>query len=204
MMKKNLLICLFVLFGILSNAQVKNIDLVINDINIIDVAHNKTLPHQTIYINKGKIILIEKSSAKKSVSNVHKIINGTGKYIMPSLWDMHVHFGGDTLIEENKMLLPLYIAMGISHVRDCAGDISPSVIEWKNQIQQNKLLGPTIFTSGPKLEGIKSIWPGDLEIGNEAEMNKALDSLQKLQVDFIKITDNTLAPELFLKSIQSC
>jgi imidazolonepropionase-like amidohydrolase len=91
--------------------------------------------------------------------------------------------------------------MGISHVRDCAGDISDSVIAWKNEIAANKLEGPSIFTSGPKLEGIKSIWPGDLEIGNEQELNKALDSLAKLRVDFVKITDNTLEPNLFLKSI---
>ena len=202
-MRKLQLIGLFISLSILSNAQVKIADLVIKNINIIDIAHNKTVPHQTIYISKGKIILIENSLHKKSLISAHKIVDGTDKFIMPSLWDMHVHFGGDTLIEENKMLLPLYIAMGISHVRDCAGDISPSVIEWKKAIQNNQLMGPTIFTSGPKLEGIKSIWPGDLEIGNEIEMNKALDSLQKLQVDFIKITDNTLAPELFLKSIQA-
>ena len=121
---------------------------------------------------------------------------------MPSLWDMHVHFGGDTLIGENKLLLPLYTVMGISHVRDCAGDISDSVIAWKNAIAENKLEGPSIFTSGPKLEGIKSIWPGDLEIGNENELEIALDSLQKLKVDFVKITDNTLEPSLFLKSIR--
>lgn len=200
-MRKLQLIGFFIVLSILSNAQVNNADLVIKNINIIDIAHNKTVPHQTIYISKGKIILIENSLHKKSLISAHKIVDGNGKFIMPSLWDMHVHFGGDTLIEENKMLLPLYIAMGISHVRDCAGDISPSVIEWKKQIQNNQLFGPTIFTSGPKLEGIKSIWPGDLEIGNEVEMNKALDSLQKLQVDFIKITDNTLAPELFLNRI---
>jgi hypothetical protein len=202
-MRKLQLIGLFISLSILSKAQVNNADLVIKNINIIDVAHNKTIPNQTIYISKGKIVFIEIADNKKRVFNTHKIIDGNGKFIMPSLWDMHVHFGGDTLIEENKMLLPLYIAMGISNVRDCAGDISPSVIEWKNAIQNNQLLGPTIFTSGPKLEGIKSIWPGDLEIGNEVEMNKALDSLQKLRVDFIKITDNTLAPELFLKSIQA-
>jgi imidazolonepropionase-like amidohydrolase len=99
------------------------------------------------------------------------------------------------------MLLPLYIAMGIGHVRDCAGDISLDVIEWKNEIANGTLLGPTIFTSGPKLEGINSIWPGDLEISNETELRTALDSLYKLKVDFVKITDNTLAPDLFLKSI---
>jgi imidazolonepropionase-like amidohydrolase len=93
------------------------------------------------------------------------------------------------------------VVAGVVHVRDCAGDISLDVIKWKNEIAKGELLGPSIFTSGPKLEGINSIWPGDLEIADEKELTKALDSLQKLKVDFIKITDNTLAPDLFLKSI---
>ena len=172
----------------------------IKDINIVDVKNNKTIPHQFIAIKGERIVEIGNKELQKKYANA-EVIDGTGKFIMPSLWDMHVHFGGDTLRAENKMLLPLFIAMGISHVRDCAGDISLDVLDWKQQINDKKLLGPTIYSSGPKLEGINSIWPGDLEIGNEVEMQKALDSLQKLKVDFVKITDNTLEPSLFLKSI---
>ena len=191
---------LFIVITLNVNAQLKNVDLIITNVNIVDVVNNKIIPHRYIAIHKNKIIDISNVSISKTYT-ANEIIDATGKYIMPSLWDMHVHFGGDSLKAENKMLLPLYIAMGIGHVRDCAGDISLDVIEWKNEIANGTLLGPTIFTSGPKLEGINSIWPGDLEISNETELRTALDSLFKLKVDFVKITDNTLAPDLFLKSI---
>ena len=198
---KFLTACLiFIVITLNVNAQLKKVDLIINNVNIVDVVNNKIISNRYIAIQKNKIIDITNASISKTYT-ANEIIDATGKYIMPSLWDMHVHFGGDSLKAENKMLLPLYIAMGIGHVRDCAGDISLDVIEWKNDIANGTLLGPTIFTSGPKLEGINSIWPGDLEISNETELRTALDSLQKLKVDFIKITDNTLAPDLFLKSI---
>jgi len=198
---KFLTACLvFIVITVNINAQIKKIDLIINNVNIVDVVNNKIIPNRYIAIQKNKIIDISNTSLNKSYTSQFTI-DATGKYIMPSLWDMHVHFGGDSLKAENKMLLPLYMAMGIGHVRDCAGDISLDVIEWKNEIANGTLLGPTIFTSGPKLEGINSIWPGDLEISNKTELTTALDSLQKLKVDFIKITDNTLAPDLFLKSI---
>ena len=151
---------------------------------------------------KTRIIEVGANAIGKKYQSA-QLIPSTGKYIMPSLWDMHVHFGGDTLKEENKWLLPLYLAAGITAVRDCAGDISLELLAWKKAIAAGKLEGPTIFTSGPKLEGPKSIWPGDLEIANETEMNQALDSLKKLEVDFIKITDNTLDPALFLASIKA-
>jgi imidazolonepropionase-like amidohydrolase len=200
-MKKIIIITGLLLSLSYADAQVKQVDLVIDHVNIVDVLNNKILVDQAVYIKKDKIIATGSSNSLNKKLTAKQRVVAKGKYIMPSLWDMHVHFGGDTLVEENKMLLPLYTAMGISHVRDCAGDISLAVIEWKKAIQNNELLGPTIFTSGPKLEGIKSIWPGDLEIANEVELNKALDSLQKLKVDFIKITDNTLSPDLFLNSI---
>jgi hypothetical protein len=200
-MKKYILILGVIFTSLSAFSQSFQADLIIRNINIVDVANNKILPNQTVVIFKDLIKATGNSAAIQKKYKAKSIIDGTGKFIMPSLWDMHVHFGGDTLIGENKLLLPLYTAMGISHVRDCAGDISDSVIAWKKAIAENKLEGPTIFTSGPKLEGIKSIWPGDLEIGNEQELNIALDSLQKLKVDFVKITDNTLEPNLFLKSI---
>ncbi|QNP51064.1 hypothetical protein H9L05_13170 [Hymenobacter qilianensis] len=56
---------------------------------------------------------------------------------------MHVHFrGGDTLTEANKNLLPLYMAHGITTVRDAGGDLTPAVYAWREQINAGKLAGP--------------------------------------------------------------
>ena len=156
-MKKYILILGVIFTSLSAFSQSFQADLIIRNINIVDVANNKILPNQTVVIFKDLIKATGNSAAIQKKYKAKSIIDGTGKFIMPSLWDMHVHFGGDTLIGENKLLLPLYTAMGISHVRDCAVDISDSVIAWKKAIAENKLEGPTIFTSGPKLEGIKSI-----------------------------------------------
>lgn len=185
-----------------AQSQLKKADLILQDITVVDVAKNQLIPHQTVVIAKDRILEVGANAIGKKYQT-EQLIQAAGKFIMPSLWDMHVHFGGDTLKEENKWLLPLYLAAGVTAVRDCAGDISLEVLAWKKAIANGQLEGPTIFTSGPKLEGPKSIWPGDLEIANETEMNAALDSLKKLKVDFIKITDNALDPALFLASIKA-
>lgn len=138
-------------------------------------------------------------TADASAYAVTRTIDAAGAFVMPGLWDNHVHFGGGpALIEENRNLLPLYLAHGITTVRDAAGDLSDSVLEWRQQVAEGKLPGPTIFTSGPKLEGIDSIWPGDLEVGTEADVRAALDKLQAMRVDFVKITENTLTAPLFM------
>jgi imidazolonepropionase-like amidohydrolase len=178
------------------------VDVLLRDVTIIDVLDGKRLAHRDLALNDGRIVAITRTSTRPH-PNARKTVDGRGKFVIPGLWDMHVHFGGgEKLIEENRALLPLYVAHGITAVRDAAGDLSPSVFEWRDAIAAGREAGPTIFTSGPKIEGKDSIWPGDIEIDNEAELDRALDRLIAERVDFIKITDNTLEPALFLKALE--
>ncbi|NRF38899.1 amidohydrolase family protein [Pedobacter foliorum] len=201
-MKKLILSMLFLFTCASVFSQKKEVDLIIKSANIIDVKTGEIITGKAIAIKGGTIINVFN---EKQISGYKskQILDGKGKYLIPGLWDMHMHFGGgDSLINENKNLLPLFLAYGITTVRDAAADISPSVLQWRDQIAAGKLLGPRIFTSGPKLEGYKSVWKGDIEVGNTKEIELALDSLQKMHVDFVKITDNTLKPDLFLEAIR--
>lgn len=183
---------------LLSSAQKRPVDVLIKSGNLIEIQTGKLLAKKIIVV-KGKEIVgvFDESQAKNFEAK--KVIDATGKFIIPGLWDMHVHFGGgDTLIQENKNLLPLYVAHGITAVRDAAADLSPSVLQWRKEIADGALFGPTLFTSGPKLEGYKSTWIGDIEVSTKEEVNKSLDSLQKMKVNFIKITDNAIKPEIYL------
>lgn len=171
-------------------------DLVITGATIVDVRQGTTTPGRAIVVRDGQIVGV---TADASNYAAEQTIDAAGAFVMPGLWDNHVHFGGGpALIEENRNLLPLYLAHGVTTVRDAAGDLSDSVLEWRTHVADGTLLGPTIFTSGPKLEGIDSIWPGDLEVGTEADVRAALDRLQAMRVDFVKITENTLTAPLFM------
>jgi len=172
-------------------------DLLIRHATIIDVAKGRTIADQAVAVRNGDIIAVGADRALARHVSAKESVDATGKFVMPGLWDMHVHFGGQELIDENAALLPVYIAFGVTTVRDCAEDISDSVIKWRSDVAAGSLLGPTIFTSGPKLEGYKPLWKGTIEVGTPAEVDSALDRLQSMKVDFVKITDNTLKPEIF-------
>ena len=178
-------------------------DLLIRHATIVDVASGKTIADQAVAVGGDTISAVGPDSSISRRYTARRSVDAAGKFVMPGLWDMHVHFGGGPeLIEENKNLLPLYVAYGVTTVRDCAADISPSVLEWRSAVAEGRLLGPRIFTSGPKLEGYKPIWKGTLEVGTPAEVNAALDRLQAMRVDFVKITDNTLKPDIFLYAVR--
>lgn len=179
------------------------VDLLIRHANVIDVRTGKVAREQAVAIRGGDIVAVGADRAAAAGFTATQTIDATGRFVMPGLWDMHVHFGGGPeLIQENKDLLPLYLAHGITSIRDCAGDLAEEVLAWRDQIRTGALLGPTLYTSGPKLEGLKPMWKGTIEVGTEAEVNAALDRLQGLKVDFVKITDNTLKPELFLYAVR--
>ncbi len=178
-------------------------DLLIRHAAAIDVAGGKTVPDQAIAIAGDTIRAVGPDRSLSQRFLAERTVDAGGKYVMPGLWDMHVHFGGGPeLIEENKALLPLYVAYGVTTVRDCAADISDSVLEWRDAVAKRQLLGPTIFTSGPKLEGYKPMWKGTIEVGTPAEVDAALEKLQTMKVDFVKITDNTLKPDTFLYALK--
>ncbi|GAB4045401.1 amidohydrolase family protein [Spirosoma litoris] len=201
---RNLLLALLILFVTINiaHAQKQTVDLLIKSGNLIDVKTGNILTKKII-VTRGKTIVGVFDEAQFKNFQAKKTIDASGKYIIPGLWDMHVHFGGgDTLIEENKNLFPLYIAHGITGIRDAAADLSPSVLQWRDQIAKGELMGPTLFTSGPKLEGYKSSWVGDIEVSTNAEVDKMLDSLQGLKVDFVKITDNAIKPDIYLYILQ--
>ncbi len=201
-MKKTLCLLSIALLIACNPTEQTPADLLIKGATIIDIKTGELLEGKVIAVRADSILSVFDERDLNQYSATSEF-DATGKFIIPGLWDNHVHFGGgDTLIQENKNLLPLYVTHGITAVRDAAADISPSVLQWREEIAHGKLFGPTLFTSGPKLEGFQSMWAGDIEISTVEEMNKGIDSLERMKVDFIKITDNTLKPDLYLEIIR--
>ncbi|HEY0585368.1 MAG TPA: amidohydrolase, partial [Pseudoduganella sp.] len=191
--------------GALGSAQAAGrvvADVALTQATIVDVASGQLVQGKAVLLKGGDIIAVV-DHAKLRDYSPKRTVKLPGKYLMPGLWDTHVHFGGGpALIDENKQLLGLYLAHGITTVRDCAGDLSDTVLDWRDLINQGKLVGPTILASGPKLEGYKPLWKGTIEVGTPEEVSKALDYLQSRSVDFVKITENTMTPEIFLEAVR--
>lgn len=192
----------FSLGGVATQAA-ERVDLLIEGATVIDVATGALSPGTSVAVRGGDIVAVTPTATARNTYTASKVVQADGRFVMPGLWDNHVHFGGGPeLIDENKALLPLYLAHGITSVRDASGDLPQDVLAWRGEVAAGKLPGPTIYTSGPKIEGLKPIWKGTLEVGSEAEVDAALTKLQGLRVDFVKVTDNTLTPDLFLYTLK--
>lgn len=171
----------------------------ITDVSVVDTESGELLENQTVAIANGTI---ESVSSNTEVT-ADSVIDGSGKYLIPGLWDMHVHFrGGDSLISENRHLLNLFIANGVTTVRDAGGDLTSAVSNWRDDIEAGSLLGPRIFTSGPKLDGPDAAWAGSIELESPEEVPAAFDSLELLGVDYVKLYDGSIPRDVFLAAIE--
>lgn len=184
---------LFILF-ILSCNTPKHVDLLITNVHVIDVEEGKVLKNKMIAITNHRIIAVDTTTTSVNYRS-KEIINGKSSFALPGLWDNHVHFrGGEQLIEENRAMLPMFLAYGVTSVRDGGGDITPAIRDWQSQINKGELAGPTIFTPGPKIDGSKPAWDGSIKVSTQDDALTALDSLEAISADFVKIYDGNLTP----------
>jgi len=196
---KNILIGL-ILISLFSCVQRPIYDVSILDVKRIDM-ETGLIDNVSIYINQDRIALIQNTHSKEFEAK--ETIDVKGAYAIPGLWDNHIHFrGGASLLKDNEMFLEQFINNGITSVRDAGGDLTPFIKIWQTEISKNERVGPTIFTSGPKIDGKNPTWQGSLEVESEAELDQALDSLEKLKVDFVKLYDSKLNGNLFLSALK--
>ncbi|TBW28303.1 amidohydrolase family protein [Gramella sp. KN1008] len=175
----------------------KSFDLLITNASIVNIKGDSIHQSKFIGISNDTIQWVGEMEEIGAYEG-KEVIDVKNNYVMPGLWDMHVHFrGGDSLIKENKDLLKLFLAYGVTTVRDAGGDITPAVMEWRKNIEKNSMAGPRIFSSGPKLDGKNPAWDGSIAISNENDVSPALDSLKDLDVDYVKMYDGSLTPDLF-------
>lgn len=177
-------------------------DVLIRHATVVDVEHARLIADQAVVTSGNEIVAVGSDAAIAEQWTARRTVDAHNRYLIPGLWDMHVHFGGGPqLIEENRALLPLYVAHGITTVRDASGDLPDAVLSWRSAIANGTLFGPTLLSSGPKIEGINPVWKGTIETGSTADVDRAIARLTSLEVDFVKITDSTMTPELFLYAV---
>ena len=153
---------------------------------VIDATGAPPAPDMTVVVRNRHIAEIAKADAVRVPAEL-TVVDGRGKYLIPGLWDMHVHtVFGDWLPRNEQLVLPLFVANGVTGVRDMGGDL-PVLKQWRAQIAAGRLLGPRMVIAGPMLDGPTPRFPSSAPVANAADGRKIVDDLKAQGVDFIKI-----------------
>ena len=149
--------------------------------NVVDTRRGILLQNQTVVVQDG---VIQSVAPSRSPTGEGTVIDATGKYLIPGLWDMHVH-SALTPVWDERSIYPLYIANGVTGIRDMGGD--PDLLEQRrDRIARGELLGPHMIMAGPFLAAGKSN-SETIAVNSADDARQAVDTLAKRGEDFIKI-----------------
>ncbi|WP_199243440.1 amidohydrolase family protein [Hymenobacter sedentarius] len=159
--------------------------LTIVHVNVVDVVSGRIQPNMTVVIAGKRIARVSPSARINPQSG--KVVDATGQYLIPGLWDMHTHVYFDgTAAAGTDLILPLFVANGVTGIRDMGSELE-AVLQARAGIAAHRLVGPRMVVSGPMLDGPKSPYKASIAIATPADGRKAVDQLKARGVDFIKV-----------------
>ena len=167
----------------------------ITHVTVIDATGEAPKANFTV-ITQGQRISAVGPSSSTPIPNGAKIVDGSGKFLIPGLADMHIHLtGAGEPTGSREFIIPLLIANGITTVRDMGGKVE-YLKALRQEINSGKRAGPQIFFTGPYLDGNPPSFQPSVVVQNAAEAVAAVQTLKREGVDFIKV-QSRLQPEAY-------
>src|SRR5262245_7854976 len=151
--------------------------LVLTHLTIIDVTGGAPKPDMTVVITGPRITDLGEAG-KVSVPQGGRVIDASGQFLIPGLWDMHVHwYYRDTLT--------LFTANGVTGIRQMFGN--SYLLRWRDEIAKGSLQGPRMVVASPIIDGPQPVWPNSISVRDEAEGRKAVTRVKQWGADFVKV-----------------
>ncbi len=170
-------------------------DLAIRNVTVID-AVNGVREGQTVVVRDG---LIESVTTDGKSMEAAEVVDGTGQYLIPGLWDFHVHLTYDERFTE--AMPGLFLRHGITSIRDTGG-LMEKLLPVVETLRAEGAKAPRVYFAGPLLDGEHVVYDGENRPGlgiatPDVETAQAhVASLAEAGVDFIKIYE-LVTPEVF-------
>ena len=155
------------------NEFANNDSYLITNVNIVPMDQDTVLIDKMIYIKDGVIQTIADSIEINGV----EILDAKNKYLTPGLIDMHVHIW-------DRYELGLYLSNGVTAVRNLWG--MPMHLRLKEDVNNDEIISPLFFTTGPKLTGPEFIGDDNLNLTSPSEAKEKVISYKNRGYDFIK------------------
>jgi hypothetical protein len=156
--------------------------LAIVHVTVVDPGSGRILPDTTVTIRGATIV---RTAERETPAADSRVVDGRGKFLIPGLWDMHVH-----MEMSGAAWLPLYVANGVTDIRDMGSDLDV-ILRMRDDTASGRVLGPRIFAAGPILDDAPGDWPFRMRVKTAEEGRAAVQLLARRGADLIKVHDHT-------------
>lgn len=166
-----------------ARAQGTAAELAITNVNLVDVERGRVERAMRVVVANGHVAWVGREADAARAPRASATVDGTGQWLIPGLWDMHVHASYPLF---PAIYGPQMIAHGVTGVREMFGDL-PIVQQYRRVLATPDTIWPRIVASGHIVDGKPPIWPTSVVATTEAEGRRAVDSLKAAGADFIKV-----------------
>ena len=154
----------------------------ITNVTVIDVEAGREIPSQTVVITGDRIDSAGPAKGAR-VPRGATTIDGTGKFLIPGLWDMHAHLfsnSGNNGADTHAWHYPLYVATGVTGIRDMWTNLDeiPLVKQWNADVAAGKLLGPRVMFTGPMINGNDGVLRNVMVVMTPDEARRVVDTVK--------------------------
>jgi imidazolonepropionase-like amidohydrolase len=163
-------------------------------VTLIDATGSPARPDVSVIASGEEISIIGPTSRVRIPAGAD-VIDATGKFLIPGLWDMHVHLGS---YDDGRKTLPRLFASGVIGVRDMASPIA-DVMRLRSDTRTGAITGPEIVAAGPILQAkLPFPLPPLVRMVGPEDAASAVDDLKSAGVDFIKVGD-TISRQVYFR-----
>ncbi len=157
----------------------------LSNVDVIDATGGPIQNGMNVLIEDGLIAAVRQADI---LIDRGKRIDGTGRFLIPGLWDMHVHWYAESY-------LPLFIANGVTGTRQMWG--FPMHYDWKSRLASSEeFVSPRILIASTIIDGPNKIWPGSLSATNASQGREYVRRFHAMGADFIKVY-SLLRPDVY-------
>lgn len=168
---------------------------VFENVNVIDAVDGLRTA-QSVVVRGNEIVEVGENGEISEPSGA-TVIDGSGKYMIPGLWEAHGHLSNTEAMR--KTMFPLLIVNGITYFRDTSATLE-SILPIRQNAEEASEYGmaPRVFITGPHIDGAQTSWNSSVSVTSVDQVEPVLDTLFNVEIDEIKIYD-LLSPEIFFE-----
>ena len=166
--------------------------IVLRNVTVVDVERNRLVPRRDVVIVGDRIVGLQAGGTARAPRQ-GRVLDGTGRYLIPGLWDFHVHVFSAP--GEEDFALPLYILNGITGVRDVGAlRTLPEQQRVAAAVERGERVGPRLVLAGALIDGPPGAWPGQMVAATPDEGRQRVREAKAAGWSFVKSYSLLSAP----------
>lgn len=170
---------------LLSAAPARADDVAFTHVTVVDVVKGRLIRDQVVRVASARIVEVVPAAGARIPKRI-RVVDATGKFLIPGLWDMHTHLLSGVPPGCPEVTFPLTVAHGVTGVRE-VGSYLDFLHAWREEVESGRIVGPQIVGTDRLIDGVPPVYPGIASVATTpGNARLTVEILSRRGADFVK------------------